>query len=235
MIKGKDSFSITPAEQKTFLVRLESTERILLNRMTPQELLDLVRRVKPDPEAKIERSQFEAIAASSLYRDEHNRLGLPPDNLLACLRQAGTEIAWGAKSAKMKVTNKKTHRTLLFTFFRINENFLVFSDLPDNGVNNEGWVVDVRRGKKSTDNPVPVIRPLISRWVLEFTVTVTFIGPEVTEKMIKDLVSLAGQEYGLGAFRPGLNRFGLKHQKGPFGTFRLAKFVEINQAKQAVA
>jgi hypothetical protein len=231
MVKANDSFLVQPGEQKTYLVRLESTERLLLNRMTTEELLDLVRRVKPDPQAKIERSQFEAIAAKSLYRDEDNRLGLPADNLLACLRQAGTEIAWGARSKLAKVTHK-SGKTMLFTFLRVNESFLVFIDLPDGGINNEGWVVDVRRGKKNTANPVPVIRPLVPKWAAEFTVTVTFIGPEVSEKMVKDLISLAGKEYGLGAFRPGLNRYGARHQKGPFGTFRLAKFAEISQPAQ---
>ena len=228
-------FLVAPASTKHFRVRLESTDNgMLMSRATPESLKKPTkgRKKKTDPEpVSAERVDLAAIAADLIYRDRSGQICVPKANLMSCLRDAGREIPWGAPSKKRRVTNLKDKKTMLFSFLQIHGTDLVL-DLPAAGHNNEGWKVDSRKGyDKKLGKKVRIIRPLFPKWALEFDITISFIGPEVTEGLVKKLFTIAGEQFGLGAFRVGLSPKEARYPY-PFGGFEVAKFEEISQPAQ---
>lgn len=230
--KGFDpqKFLAKPAREEVFRVRLESTQNGLL--MSGVESLDQIKpagKRKKSEDTPAEKPDPQTIAASQIYRNQQGKPCLRKINLLACLREAGKEIPWGAVSKKKKVTDRKG-RTILFSFLSIIGDSDLDLELPATGPTNEGWVIDSRKAyDKKTKQKVTVYRPLFPGWALEFDLVVKFIGPEVTEKMVKDLLISAGYSQGLGAFRRGLTPPG-RDYTFPFGTFRVTEFKKITTA-----
>lgn len=237
--EAAQEFVASDVQKRTFKVRLESTDRLLMNALTKDQIMAMINAPKTKKGAAIleepasDLSQ-EEIAAAQIYRDHQGRICLPAQNIYSALRQAGTDIHWGPKSNKTMVTRKSGRdkgQTMIFSFLRIKQAHLPLLDLMEGGINEEGWTVDVRRGRKfaraKANRNVRIIRPLFPRWAVEFELEVSYIDPAVTEKLIKDLFHLAGREIGVGAFRPGLSK-NPETKKFCFGTFYLKTFEEIN-------
>lgn len=141
-----------------------------------------------------------ALCEDMVYRDHHGQPALPSDMIMACLRDA-------AKAAKIDRFHSVTNRngsTLIHAILRIDEPFIALDG-------DRQWVVDVRTGKQSVGKgrrkqKVVIYRPRFDDWGFTLNLKVDdSLLPAVSPRMIREIFDAAGQEHGLGAFRPGLS------------------------------
>lgn len=210
-------FMQAPAPQRMFHVRLVGTTPLKPDRMSEEQIIEaLIRRKRKQPDLD---AKLEDMAEESLYRGPDGKPGIPADNVLASLRDAGTKIKWGA--SKSNVTRGSDGKTMLFAFLSIVQPFLTLIDTIKGGEKDEGWKVDIKLGKMqdAKRTAVGIVRPRFDKWALEFDMVVTYIGPEVTNAMIGSLINMAGMAQGLCAHRPSCS--------GRFGAFKLESIKEI--------
>jgi len=226
-VTNVDDFLVAPARQEHFRFRIEGTEPMKMDLMSQETIVKaLIRKEREQPDTT---SPLEDMAAKSLYRDEEGDVAMRVLNVLSCLRDAGTRIPWGATGSKIRVTRGSDGKTMLYSFLKVHgsvlkngkpSEYIKLIDLKDGGENNEGWEVDISLGKMPNGTAVGIVRPKFEKWALEFDVTITYVGPEVTPKMIGQLFNTAGMSYGLGSHRPSCG--------GPYGTFKLVKVEKID-------
>jgi hypothetical protein len=205
-------------------IRVVLTSRspgLLMNSMTEETLESLrtgVRKSKPKDVPILKQAE------SVLYRVD-GRLGIPVENLYACLVEAGRAVKLGqAGSSKKMVSNADA--TELFSFFDIEEEFLFFD-----GERDPEWRPFPHRGrlKDKARTAVCIVRPRIPHWNLTFhcTVDTTLFDP----KRLPELLIRAGRSIGLCDWRPGC--------KGRFGRFVIAECQQVEmpgaEAEEKVA
>ena len=182
-------------------VRIEivSIDRLLMNAMG-RDLLESLRTKTPKPK---DRSQsLEDEAKPKFYRDEDGSFGIPTENLLACLAEAGRSVQLDGKTKVSTATSTK-----LYGFMSIEETFLKFDehDLAEEP--------DLRRGRNPNGGEaVALVRPMFRSWKL--TCTIEIDEQEINPARVRELFRKAGRYIGLGDFRPSC--------KGPFGRFKVA-------------
>lgn len=194
--------SVKPTKNKieTVVVKVKGVSPYLMNPMT-EDILDELRTGNRAPIMKDR--PVEEIAQRKLCT-EAGHIGIPVENLLACMAEAGRKV----KHGKNQISTASS--TTMYQMLSIGETFLPFTDLsPENG----GWIVDKRRGRLKDGTAVCIVRPKFMSWGFEFTLTID--GNEVSPETIKQLVKCAGN-IGLGDFRPSC--------KGPFGRFTIEKW-----------
>ena len=136
-------------------------------------------------------------AAVKLYVDDDGKCGIPVENLLASLVEAGRKVPL---SGRTKVSTAKT--TELFSFLSIDEQFMPFPD------EFQDWRVDKRRGRNPNGGEmVALVRPRFDHWSITFTVNID--DTLINDVNVKSLIEIAGRSVGLCDFRPGC--------RGPFG------------------
>ncbi len=158
------------------------------------------------------------VAQERLYCNVLNggEIGLPTENLLAALVNAGRSVKLTGRS---KVSTAKT--TEIYSFMALQESFLPLRVVDTDGNIRNGeepkWVVDKRRGvlhNKGEQTTVCITRPKFAEW--GFVVTVEFDDTVVNEGTVRQLFDKAGTSQGLCSFRPSC--------KGPFGRFKVVKW-----------
>lgn len=191
-------------------VKIKGVSPYLMNPMT-EDILDELRTGNRAP---IQKDRPVADIAKKKLCTEANKIGIPVENLLACMAEAGRKVKHG------KTQISTANSTMMYQMLSIEETFLPFTDLaPENG----GWIVDKRRGRLKDGTAVCIVRPKFVSWGLEFTLTID--SNEVSPDTIKQLVKCAGN-IGLGDFRPSC--------KGPFGRFTIENWqVMENVVKEA--
>jgi hypothetical protein len=97
---------------------------MLLNPATP-ELLEALR-TKKQAQKRTDWT-VEQEAGTKLYRSEHGRMGIPTQNLMACIVNAGQHV----KSGKKSLSTAKS--TQIFDFLEFVDDFCEFLDLDDKG------------------------------------------------------------------------------------------------------
>lgn len=144
------------------------------------------------------------VARKKLYLQD-GKIGIPVENLLACMTEAGRKV----KNGKYQISTADT--TTMFQLLSVEETFLPFVDTTPN--ENGGWIVDKRRGRLDSGVAVCIVRPKFMSWGLDFTLVID--ENEVSPDTVMQLVRAAGN-VGLGDFRPSC--------KGPFGRFTIEKW-----------
>lgn len=182
-------------------VQVEGVSPLLMDAMSIETVERVLIMKQRDPvQTDITREQR---CAPKFYRDPSNpdSFGIPAENFLATLRDAGRKV----KVGKSKISTAET--TNLFSFLTVQESFLPLT--------HQEWIPDVRRGVMKDGTTVGITRPRFSQWGFKATLEVDLEGMEgLTEQAVKSLVRIAGNSIGLCAFRPTCN--------GPFGRFRIA-------------
>lgn len=146
----------------------------------------------------------EEEAAKKLCLDENRRIVIPVDNIYACLLNAGASDAIVGKKNKLTV---KSGGSLIPSRIIFHGQHVLLT----NGNGGEPqWVADTRR----TVNPQTgganfTTRPCFVKW--GFTVIITIRTDRITEKIVRRLFDVAGEEIGLGDWRPA--------KKGRYGMF----------------
>ena len=167
----------------------------------------------------------EQEAGTKLYRSEHGRMGIPTQNLMACIVNAGQHV----KSGKKSLSTAKS--TQIFDFLEFVDDFCEFLELDDKG--NVEWKPFLVKGTMHAagkETAVCITRPRIPHWKLAFNVKFDE-NREVSDDTVVKLVEVAGRKIGLCDWRP--------QKKGRFGRFIIAKietfpFKEDKQVVQMV-
>lgn len=165
-------------------------------------------------DSKLKDAADEVVAEACLYKNEKGEIGLPADNLYACLRNAGTMVSITMNGKKIKITTGGRSKSkgskqssLLHGFLRIQELFIVLKG--------DKWGVD----KRFTINPTTggmnsTVRARMNNWA--FSVTVEYDESFISEAEVQKLFETGGRWFGLGTFR------------GPFGSFRIVKYEKVS-------
>lgn len=186
---------------KNLTVKLASLSPMLQNPLTKETLQELLTGVRL---AKQKDRPLEEICKEKLYKSDDNKLGIPAQNLLSALMEAGRDVKNGKKAVSTATS------TSLPSFLTIEGEFLPFT-------NNPKWEPDLRGG--TLDNgkakvKVAIVRPKFKYW--ELTVRMQYDEKIADESVVKDLIRIAGNKIGLGDFRPA--------KRGVFGRFAIADF-----------
>lgn len=192
---------------KTIMVECKGISPIIMDRPDPNLLMALHFKTK---QASPRDKTPEQVAQEKVYTDGDTRPGIPVENLLACLVEAGRSVKYAGKKMVSTVGS-----TFLYAFMAVKETFLHFSDvegLPPT------YKVDVRRGVNPNGGEmVCLIRPRYDAW--SFVVTIEVDTEQVTEAVARELFEIAGRAIGLGSFRPS--------KRGPFGRFKVIEWEEM--------
>jgi len=179
---------------------------MLQNPATEQLLNDL--RLGNRPQKRTDWT-VEEEASAKLYRSENRRMGVPMQNIMACIVLAGQYV----KSGKKNLSTAKS--TTVFDFLDFVEDFCVFQDCDEKG--NVPWKPFLIKGNmdnKGSKTAVCITRPRIPSWSLNFTVR--FDDKRgISDDTVAKLVETAGRKIGLCDFRPAT--------KGCFGRFVIKK------------
>lgn len=155
-------------------------------------------------------------AGGKFYEDPEGlgRIGMPTENLHACLREAGRKVKYDARS---NITTGEG--SVLPEFLTIEDTWIALTDLDSKHKDENGkmqpWKPDVRRGQMKQGGKKTacgVTRPKVENWGFNFRVIMDLNTP-VTPATVKRLVVGAGKRVGLCSFRPAC--------KGTFGQFRV--------------
>lgn len=214
-------------EQQNKVVRvevyLEGKKPYLMNPAT-ETLLESLRTGVHPPLIK-DRPRQE-VAAEKIYRNG-SRIGIPAENLFACLVEAGRQVDL---KARMKISTKES--TQLPSFLEMEDLFLAFEVEGDESYDAEmSWETDMRRGRLPKDGTmVAIVRPRFNRW--GFRIRITIDTSIINTNKVRMLFDLAGRSVGLGDFRPSC--------RGPFGTFAVKRWTvlegeETKETRELVA
>ncbi len=200
-----------------FLITCVSVSPMLQNPMTDETLDELIygsagRRKPPKADVSID-----DIAMKRLCLGPNGELGIPANYLFAALVDAGRHVIFDKKT---KISTAKTSlvpNLLTIVPELVNEAGDGFIPFKDQTVK---WIADKRRGVLAANGAaVAIVRPKFPTWAFDVTVEVNL--DDVAIEKIQDLFKKAGQNSGLGDFRPS--------KRGPFGRFTVTQLIELEQ------
>jgi hypothetical protein len=157
-----------------------------------------------------------------LYSDGKH-VALPADNLMACFRDAGARVTL-QKTTSMKAVSQSG----LYIEQEFADLFVAGKQIPlvaidalqslafeqqQEAVAKLGFKLHLKRAGVGKAKHVRV-RPCFPRWSIRFQIEV--LAKEITRAHLERLINLAGDEKGLGDWRPGAPKGG---QPGRFGCF----------------
>lgn len=197
-------------------VRIEGVSPLLMNRMTEAELEGLRTKEKKKFKASPPADPREQ-AKPKAYLDQNGHPYLPCENYMACLIGAGMYIKLDGK--RQMSTSKST---LLPGFMALENAVLPLLDPKDGKP--APWEVDIRKGTNPNGGEaVCLVRPRFDRWMFETSIMVD--TDQINEKVIRELIDIAGARVGLGDFRPA--------RKGIFGRFKVTRWERAALAEAA--
>ncbi|MBI4433921.1 hypothetical protein HY632_04040 [Candidatus Uhrbacteria bacterium] len=164
----------------------------------------------------IRRHAKDVVMPRKLYRGPRGIIGIPAENFLECIIQAGVKVK---HDKKQLTTGKHTYVTALL---EIPEDFLPFPvHCQDQGDGTTGWIPDFDHGWGKTGTFVAIKRPRFDAgmqgWA--FQATLVFNPSEIPERVVRDLIAIAGRFVGLGGHRPG--------KKGKYGKFVIGEWKRL--------
>jgi hypothetical protein len=140
-------------------------------------------------------------AEPKLYLDSNGKPVLPGTNLMAAITEAGKYV----KAGKSKLTTQRS--SLIPAGIAVLE-----IELP---LTPGKWEVDSRAVViPSTGGRIMAHRPRFDKWAVACTVEVDHTMFD--EKLVRELLDIAGGKIGVGDFRP--------QRKGPFGRFKVTNW-----------
>ncbi len=193
----------------------EGISPLLMNPVSEEVLKELFSGVR---KPNLRDQTLDQVAASKVYRDDNNMIGIPTINLFTCLVIAGRYVQF---DSRVKVSTAST--TLVYSFLQIPDLFLPLCLQNRTEWNFEkAWKTDLRRGRNPSDGAmVPIIRPRFNEW--GFRVTFTIDESQIAEERVKTLLQIAGKRVGLCDFRPAC--------RGPFGMFVVKEWINVGQSE----
>lgn len=154
----------------------------------------------------------EEVAYQKQYLDGDGDPAIPKPNFLRCLVNAGRHVV--NQRRKLSTSNG----TMVTGFLGIKEPFIKVLDFDGDVAKYEEDVNEYGKCQR-TGADKTIIRPRFDRWALDLEI---LYHPEfVTVSTIRELIAAAGDQEGLGDFRPG------KGNGGDNGRFRVVTLKQI--------
>lgn len=189
----------------TFIeVYLVGISPLLMNRMSQEALMTLVTGEKPSKNApKLDPDQQ---CQEKIYRDADGRISIPMRNLFSAFAEAGRSVRLDGKKQVSTADSSK-----LAAIMTLSGEYTRVIDPADN-TQEASWVMSLMKGTNPNGGQaVGICRPQFDRWALRFVIEANL--REYQERTVREIVDRAGNEIGLGDFRP--------QKKGPYGRFRV--------------
>jgi hypothetical protein len=145
---------------------------------------------------------------SKIYHvgDDIKKPMIPSQNLFSSFTEAGRSVRLDGKRQVSTADSSK-----LAAILTILDGEILLLDQLDNEKAAE-WAVDIRKGTNPNGNvAVAICRPRFDSWALRFSIQANL--QDYDERIVRDIVTRAGNEIGLCDFRP--------QRKGTFGRFRI--------------
>jgi hypothetical protein len=183
---------------------IEGTTPLLCNKFSDKAMMDATSGTSISTVG--DRGTPHEIATSKLYVGQDGAPMIPQPNIFRCIIDAGTYF----KAGKKQITTIKT--SLIPACLAIDA-----SEIPI--AHAESWTIDIRAVRiPSTGGRITSYRPCFHDWRLTFDLELdeTVIG----QKLLREIVDMAGKRIGLGDFRPAC--------KGPFGKFVVIEWHEAD-------
>lgn len=199
---------------KSFAVRIEGVTPLLCNRFTDEAQQKASSRTTSSLTG--DKGTPKEQAATKLYLGITTREPMiPQPNLFRCLIDAGKFFKMG----KSKVTTQKSSIIPACVEVEGIENAV---EIPIES--KEGWETDTRPVRiPATGGRILCHRPSFNDWALDFHLSVD--TDDMAPKLLREIIDAAGRKIGLGDFRPDC--------KGPFGKFKVTKWVELDEKVEA--
>jgi hypothetical protein len=152
-------------------------------------------------------------AKARLYLDDKGKPYLPSVYLLRAIIDAGRFIKIGKRQLSTR------DETIVTSFLS-----LIGTDYPI--ISKNGWRVDARGiVNQQTKARVMCYRPLFDDWRVAFSIDLD--EKEGKPQTARELVDRAGRAIGVGVMRPS--------RKGPYGQFKVIRWVEKREELQQAA
>lgn len=201
---------------KLLRITLKSLSPGMLQNPATPELLEALR--TKTPQTKRTDWTVSDEAGTKLYRsepdgDKPGMMGIPAQNMLACLVNAGRYVKAGKKQISTATS------TTLYDFVELEDTFLPFNGTDAKG--NVEWKPCVVKGTMHAaqkETAVCIVRPRIMHWTM--TVNLRFDDSRgVNQDVVVELFKQGGRKVGLGDWRP--------QKRGNFGRFVVTKVESV--------
>lgn len=220
MVKSKDPKALKDDKKTSkarpyktrVVVTLMGTSPILFNPSTPQLVRNLIAGHNPGKDTR----PVEEQAESKLLKNDQGFYFVPRDWVFACIREAGRDV--GYKTARDKITSN-TKGTKLPALLHLEHDHYVIHDGQGSPVTD--WATDCRKGNntnagKGAGVAVGIVRARFDLpWAIDIEATIR--TDRIDLNRIVELMTIAGNDYGLGDGRPGKGKLG-------YGMFEVARF-----------
>lgn len=158
-----------------------------------------------------------------LYRDEEGRLIMPTENIMRCIMEAGKTVPTGKGMATFKSQTQSGIMPQALGWPIVGRDGKAIPTGPidalmkvkdfekhKEAVKPMGFSLFVKRARIGASKHVRV-RPRFENWQISGELVVT--DESITERILKNILDIAGRLKGLGDWRPG------SKTPGPFGMF----------------
>jgi len=186
---------------KVISVEIQGTSPLLQHKFTPQV----------DDKAGPKVYDAEKEAEKATYRGPDGYIYCPSDWVLMAMNQA---------AADFKYKNRKTYKGLLLSIIAVDPDRIPLLD--SDGEPRETWDEIDARPAVVQRSRVMRWRPRFNEWKLRFNLII-LNEAKISPATLKAILDVAGQEKGLGDYRPR------------FGRFMVTRFEEIREHEQRVA
>lgn len=211
---------MTTMKWATYRFCLRGLSPLMLDRMTARQVKGLV------TGEKVDYSKDEGLdikASRKMYSDSYENdmpagaIGIPADNLYACLRDAGEAVQFG--SGKHDKVTMATKGTMLFYMVNLRADFFPILGLDGKPAE---WKVDLRKGNATQGTgAVGIVRGRFDEWGIVGHLDLNVNA--LSEPKLRELIGVAGVKQGLCSARPG--------NKMRFGQFSLTELTWIGGAE----
>lgn len=166
----------------------------------------------------------------SLYHD-NNVVCIPADNLMRCMMEGGAMVPTGKGPKTFKAqTQSGMNVGTPYSPLRVDGQTIPWADIQQlqdepsfdrhvEAVQDLGFSLFIKRAKVGANKHVRV-RPRFDRWALTFRLIVW--DDQLTESVLHNVITYAGQYKGLCDWRPGSPK-----SPGSFGMFKLASLERV--------
>lgn len=203
-----------------FRAHLEGVSSLLQNRADPMVLLKAT--TTDTRKAKAEVKTPRELAERAAYRDNEGKLIHPARAVFKAICAAAREHKQKGSRRNLSFAIPAAVRIRGIESGVPGEYFIPLCDLEGNRLSN--FEVDIRKGvNPSTKKGCACVRPRLDSWSTEFTVEVN--TSNIDPAMVKQLLEEAGNNVGIGDFRP--------EKTGDFGRFQVVLWEKAAPGKSA--
>ena len=178
---------------ETIKVRIEGTAPLMQHRYVFKD--ELAQKTQKKTGAKDYRDEWKTV----LHWDDVIGVFEPASHIEGALIKAAVNFQITGKG-------KKTYKDLFKSAVFVTPDYIPhgLKGCPEKLLESGKLTVD-KRLVRVNNSGVERMRPMLRNWSLEFDIEV--YDPQIPREVVKEVLDLAGKQYGIGDFRPRYGRF----------------------------